>query len=76
MAGENVDPESQAEGLTSNHETPVAESKDVEQDVGVDADLVVFWDEPADQDPANPLNWSARRRWSVVAMVSFITFLT
>lgn len=80
MAGENGDPRSQPgfqpQDLTSNHETQVGKEGDNEQDSGVDAGLVVFWDEPADQDPANPINWSARRRWSIVAMISFITFLT
>jgi hypothetical protein len=76
MSGEKVDPESQPQGLTSSHETPLAEKEDNGQDAGVNANLEVFWDEPADQDPANPMNWSARRRWSIVAMVSFITFLT
>lgn len=80
MAGENVDPRFQPgfqpQDLTSNHETQAGNERDNEQDSGVDAGLMVFWDEPADQDPANPINWSARRRWSIVAMVSFITFLT
>lgn len=69
-------PEPQSQDLTSNRETSIVEKEDNEQNAGVDAGLVVFWDEPADQDAANPLNWSARRRWSIVAMVSFITFLT
>ncbi|KAJ5553408.1 hypothetical protein N7494_002786 [Penicillium frequentans] len=38
--------------------------------------LDVFWDEPVDQDPANPMNWSLARRWTIVGAVSFITFLT
>lgn len=82
--GENVDLESQpgpqpqgkGQGLSSDQETPATESKNTDKDVGVDTNLEVFWNEPADQDPENPLNWSARRRWSIVAMVSFITFLT
>jgi hypothetical protein len=36
----------------------------------------VWWDEPADQDPANPMNWPAWRKWSNIAILSFITFLT
>jgi hypothetical protein len=41
-----------------------------------EGDLDVFWDEPAEQDPANPMNWSAGRKWTIVAMVSIVTFLT
>lgn len=39
-------------------------------------DFEVFWDDPPDQDPANPMNWSTARKWTIVAIVSFITFLT
>ena len=76
----SVDPQSQPEPqpqrLTSNHETPLTEKQDTGQDAGVDVGLVVSWDEPADQDPTNLLYWSVRRRWSIVATVSFVTFLT
>jgi hypothetical protein len=36
----------------------------------------VFWEEPDSEDPANPMNWSSARKWSIIGMVSFITFLT
>lgn len=35
---------------------------------------IVFWDGP--DDPQNPLNWPASRKWGTVALVSGITFLT
>lgn len=41
-----------------------------------EGNLEVFWDEPADQDPANPLNWGTTRKWLIIAMISFTTFLT
>jgi hypothetical protein len=37
-------------------------------------DLEVWWD--GEDDPANPLNWSSRKKWSNLALVSFITFIT
>ena len=40
------------------------------------SNLDVFWDEPVDQDPNNPMNWTVTRKWTIVATVSFITFLT
>ncbi|KAJ5679820.1 hypothetical protein N7462_008064 [Penicillium macrosclerotiorum] len=46
------------------------------KDEGSETDLDVFWNEPVDQDPANPMNWSSARKWTIVATVSFITFLT
>jgi len=33
---------------------------------------VVDWDGP--QDPQNPRNWTAPRRWSIVILVSAVTF--
>ena len=36
----------------------------------------VWWQEPADKDPENPLNWPPGRKWSIVGSLSFLTFLT
>jgi hypothetical protein len=36
----------------------------------------VWWDEPADQDPANPMNWPMSQKWTSIAVLSAITFLT
>lgn len=38
-----------------------------------DASLV-FWDGP--DDPQNPMNWSEKKKWSNIALVSFVTFLS
>lgn len=37
---------------------------------------IVWWDEPVDQDPENPMNWGAGRKWSTIAVLSLITFIT
>jgi hypothetical protein len=34
----------------------------------------VWWDD--EEDPANPLNWSSKRKWSNLTILSFITFIT
>jgi hypothetical protein len=34
---------------------------------------IVDWEGP--DDPENPLNWSASKKWSNIAMLSFLTFL-
>lgn len=39
-------------------------------------DFTVFWDEPIDQDPENPMNWSTSRKSSIIGVISFVTFLT
>jgi len=35
---------------------------------------IVFWDSP--KDPQNPMNWSSKKKWGTVLIVSCITFLT
>ena len=34
----------------------------------------VWWND--DQDPENPQNWTAKKKWSNIAVMSSITFLT
>jgi hypothetical protein len=36
----------------------------------------VYWEEPVDQDPENPLNWPSRRKWGIIGVLSFLSFLT
>ncbi|TVY81423.1 Efflux pump radE [Lachnellula suecica] len=38
--------------------------------------IPVFWDEPTDQDPNNPLNWSFRRKWSIISVLALLSLLT
>ena len=38
--------------------------------------LEVWWDEPVDQDPLNPMNWPDSQKWGTIAVLSSITFLT
>ncbi|QDS77377.1 hypothetical protein FKW77_005756 [Venturia effusa] len=54
--------------IPSIHEKPKTESQ--EQD---DAN-VVWWEGPDDLE--NPLNWSSKRKWAAIGMVSLVTFLT
>lgn len=68
-------PESEDLPPASNQDVP-ADRTEQRKSAGADDDMDVFWDEPADQDPKNPMNWSVVRKWSIVSMVSFITFLT
>ncbi|CEL04915.1 hypothetical protein ASPCAL06039 [Aspergillus calidoustus] len=39
-----------------------------------DPELIVSWDGP--NDSANPMNWSMQRKWGIIGMISFVTFLT
>jgi hypothetical protein len=36
----------------------------------------VWWTEPEDRDPDNPLNWSNAQKWSIIGVLSLLTFLT
>ncbi|KAA6407354.1 MAG: MFS general substrate transporter [Lasallia pustulata] len=65
----NRDLEAGAQG-TSAIEKGLAEATPAEP---VDPN-VVSWDGP--DDPAKPLNWPEKRKWSIIAIISSITFLT
>ncbi|KAI1848736.1 hypothetical protein JX266_005595 [Neoarthrinium moseri] len=40
-----------------------------------EAEFIVWWDEPEDQDPSNPMNWSSTRKWINILTISVISFL-
>ena len=39
------------------------------------AEFIVWWDEPIDQDPENPMNWSLSKKWVNILTISTISFL-
>ena len=39
------------------------------------SEFVVWWDEPHDQDPENPMNWSSTKKWFNICVISIISFL-
>lgn len=41
-----------------------------------DNEFVVWWQEPIDQDSENPMNWRDGRKWAIIGILSFFTFLT
>lgn len=56
--------------LSSKHETNVGA---VPAEPGLE--LIVWWDEPEDQDPENPMNWSSTKKWANILVISVISFL-
>lgn len=65
-----------AEGTSTEH---LNDARDEEaggkDDVPTEQDeFEVTWD--GNDDPTNPMNWSTWRKASIIAMVSFVTFLT
>lgn len=39
------------------------------------SELIVWWDEPDDHNPENPMNWSSTRKWINIFVISVISFL-
>jgi hypothetical protein len=65
---EDKDPEKQtysASSATDEHE----EVKETDPNI-------VDWEQPANEDPANPMNWSSGRKWLNIGIVSYICFIT
>ncbi|KAK8045557.1 hypothetical protein PG993_005581, partial [Apiospora rasikravindrae] len=46
-----------------------------EASVDVPATIEVGWSEPEGADPANPMNWSSRKKWTNILTISVISFL-
>ncbi len=61
-----VDPE---KGAVEGGAEVVEEQRNKEKDPNI-----VDWDGP--DDPENPLNWTPKRKWSIAALLSFMTFVT
>jgi hypothetical protein len=36
----------------------------------------VWWDHPETEDPANPQNWTSGKKWTTIAVLSFVTLIT
>ena len=45
------------------------------EDVEPEDQFVVWWDEPAEQDVSNPMNWPAAKKWTNILTISAISFL-
>lgn len=59
------------------YETPSEKEESAEAVEVEPADQnIVWWEEPEDQDPANPTNWSEMVKWGNVAILSFNTLIT
>ena len=59
------------------HATPLGgELGDGVKTVEKASEFDVWWNEPADQDLENPVNWTTKKKWSNIGIMSCITFLT
>jgi hypothetical protein len=68
----------QAEAMASSDEHKELRSTEesAHERNGAITPILVGWEEPEDQDPASPLNWSATWKWGNIAQLSALTFLT
>lgn len=46
------------------------------ESTSTDSKYIVDWERPIEKDAENPLNWSDRRKWSIIGLLSFLSFLT
>ncbi|KAK8052695.1 major facilitator superfamily transporter [Apiospora saccharicola] len=47
-----------------------------EADDAAPATIEVWWTEPENADPTNPMSWSSRKKWTNILTISAISFLT
>lgn len=64
----------------NTHGPPVSLSSKHETNGGVQqvepgSEIIVWWDEPEDRDPENPMNWSSTKKWVNICTISVISFL-
>lgn len=59
--------------MESKNASPSDSSAEPGDDIAGTTD--VWWDEPEDEDPANPMNWSSRKKWTNILTISVISFL-
>lgn len=59
--------------LSSDMETPTIAPDEKDEKPAGDPNIV-SWDGP--DDPANPKNWTMRKKWGNIAVLSILTFIT
>lgn len=57
-----------------DHVTTVVAGEEIKTDVAPGDPNIVFWDGP--DDPQNPMNWTAGKKWANMGMCSLFTFIT
>ncbi|KAI1429582.1 major facilitator superfamily domain-containing protein [Xylaria sp. FL1777] len=45
------------------------------EDQGAEQQYRVGWEQPENEDPENPLNWSRSRKWSIIGVLTVLSFL-
>ncbi|EKD13651.1 cycloheximide resistance protein [Drepanopeziza brunnea f. sp. 'multigermtubi' MB_m1] len=58
-----------AAGMTSKT------TNDDDSNLALGNEFIVSWNEPEDQDPENPLNWSSAKKWLNICTIAVISFI-
>ncbi|KAL1869669.1 hypothetical protein Daus18300_005524 [Diaporthe australafricana] len=79
QAGENSEIDEKDRGSGTNTPSALLPTKDEAageiNQPEVRSELIVWWNEPENEDPENPMNWSSRRKWFNIITISVISFL-
>lgn len=61
--------------MSTNSEDPtLTEREGVGRHEEEDDPNIVFWDGP--DDPENPMNWTMKQKWGIIALLSVVTLVT
>ncbi|KAL7952707.1 cycloheximide resistance protein [Trichoderma compactum] len=76
QTGKEIRTNSKSMGATCTFNTSTSSSlKNVNQRIESCTSLSVWWDEPEEQDPENPMNWPATKKWANILTISVMSFL-
>ncbi|KAK3344489.1 major facilitator superfamily domain-containing protein [Lasiosphaeria hispida] len=62
-------------GTPSNKKPIYTETSGEHAHNGLDSELIVWWDDPDDNNQENPMNWPSRAKWANILIISTISFL-
>lgn len=69
----DVEKGAQSQALSTHTDERTLSGDAAAQEEGQDPN-VIDWEGP--DDPANPLNWPAKKKWSIIAALGAVTFIT
>ncbi|KAJ5937996.1 hypothetical protein N7454_004338 [Penicillium verhagenii] len=70
MSSDNAAPKLEQALSPLDPKMPADKGEEEKGKMEVTSEFDVFWNEPVDQDPENPMNWSLARRWTIVVAFS------
>lgn len=76
--GESIESRSSVSHHETSREDDVEEAKaaDAPTDQTPQDPNIVDWEQPANEDPANPMNWSEKLKWGNIGILAMLSFTT